>query len=98
VLRRRRRRSRVPGPTDQINLTDEESRFKPDADGGSEQCYNAQAIVAADSLLVIASDVVQAANNKQQPEPVLRKLAAFARGARRARACRQLSQMAAAAR
>jgi transposase len=52
-----------PGPSDQINLTDEDSRIMPVAGGGFEQCYNAQAVVAADSLLVVATDVVQAANS-----------------------------------
>jgi transposase len=64
-----------PFPTDQVNLTDEESRIMPVADGGLEQCYNAQAVVAADSLLVIAVDVVQAPNDKQQIEPMLGKIA-----------------------
>ena len=36
----------------------------PVAGGGFEQCYNAQAVVAAGSLLVIAADVVQAPNDK----------------------------------
>ena len=45
-----------PLPTDQVNLTDEESRIMPVAGGGFEQCYNAQAVVAADSLLVVATD------------------------------------------
>jgi hypothetical protein len=49
-----------PLPTDQINLTDEASRIMPVAGGGFEQCYNAQAVVAADSLLVVAAEVVQA--------------------------------------
>jgi transposase len=40
-----------PLPTDQINLTDEQSRIMPVAGGGFEQCYNAQAAVAAGSLL-----------------------------------------------
>jgi len=62
-------------PTDQVNLTDEESRIMPVAGGGFEQCYNAQAAVAADSLLVVATDVVQAPNDKQQLEPVLHKIA-----------------------
>jgi hypothetical protein len=66
-----------PGPSDQINLTDEDSRIMPVAAGGFEQCYNAQAVVAADSLLVVAVDVVQAANDKQQVEPMLGKLAAL---------------------
>jgi len=64
-----------PLPTDQVNLTDEESRIMPVAGGGFEQCYNAQAVVAADSLLVIAVDVVQAPNDKQQVEPMLGKIA-----------------------
>ena len=60
-----------PLPTDQINLTDEESRIMPVAGGGFEPCYNAQAAVAAGSLLVVAQDVVQAVNDKQQIEPML---------------------------
>jgi transposase len=79
-----------PLPSDQMNLTDEESRIMPVphsdtlgvrqpnakvAGGGFEQCYNAQAVVAADSLLVVATDVVQAPNDKQQLEPMLGKIA-----------------------
>jgi hypothetical protein len=52
-----------PLPTDQVNLTDEASRIMPVAGGGFEQCYNAQAVVAAGSLLVIAADVVPAPND-----------------------------------
>jgi len=67
----------VEGPlaTDQVNLTDEESRIMPVAGGGFEQCYNAQAVVAAGSLLVIAADVTQAPNDKQQLEPMLDQIA-----------------------
>ena len=64
-----------PQPKDQINLTDEDSRIMPVAGGGFEQCYNAQALVAAGSLLVIAADVVQAPNDKQQLQPMLGKIA-----------------------
>jgi transposase len=64
-----------PLPTDQVNLTDEESRIMPVAGGGFDQCYNAQAVVAAGSLLVIATDVVQAPNDKQQLEPMLDEIA-----------------------
>jgi transposase len=60
---------------DQINLTDEDSRIMPVAGGGFEQCYNAQAVVAADSLLVVSTDVVQAANDKQQLAPMVEKKA-----------------------
>jgi transposase len=66
-----------PLPTDQINLTDEESRIMPVAGGGFDQCYNAQAAVAADSLLIVAQDVVQAVNDKQQIGPMLNQIDAL---------------------
>ncbi len=66
-----------PQPKDQINLTDEDSRIMPVAGGGFDQCYNAQAAVAAESLLVIAVEVVQAPNDKQQIEPMLGKIGAL---------------------
>jgi transposase len=66
-----------PLPTDQVNLTDAESRIMPVAGGGFEPCYNAQAVVAAGSLLVVAADVVQAPTDKRQLSPMLDKLAAL---------------------
>ena len=66
-----------PLASDQINLTDEDSRIMPVAGGGFEQCYNAQAAVAAGSLLVVAVDVVLAPNDKQQLEPMLGKIGAL---------------------
>jgi len=66
-----------PLPTDQVNLTDEASRIMPVAGGGFEQCYNAQAVVAVGSLLVVAADVTQAPNDKQQLEPMLDQIAAL---------------------
>jgi len=66
-----------PGPSDQINLTDEDSRIMRVPGGSFEQCYNAQAAVTDESLLVVATDVVQAANDKQQVEPMLGKLTAL---------------------
>ena len=70
----------TPGPTgkDQVNLTDPDSRIMPVAGGGFEQAYNAQAAVAAGSLLVVANDVVQAANDKQQITPMLDRLGRLA--------------------
>lgn len=73
-----------PGPTDQVNLTDEESRIMPVSGGGFEQCYNAQAVVAAESLLVVAQDVVQDTNDKRQVAPMVKKLSAGAGGVGRA--------------
>ena len=66
-----------PLPKDQINLTDEDSRIMPLAGGGFEQAYNAQAVVAAGSLLVVAADVVQTPNDKQQLKPMLDKIEAL---------------------
>ena len=66
-----------PGPKEQINLTDEESRVMPIAGGGFEQSYNAQAVVATESLLVVAVDVTQEVNDKRQVKLMLEKVAAL---------------------
>jgi hypothetical protein len=66
-----------PRPTDQINLTDEESRIMPVAGGGFEQCYNAQALVDTETMLVVIPQVTQATNDKQQIAPMLERLAAL---------------------
>ncbi len=62
---------------DQVNLTDPDSRIMPVAGGGFEQCNNAQAAVDTDKLLVVATGVTQAANDKQQLTPVLTTLNAL---------------------
>jgi hypothetical protein len=62
---------------EQINLTDEESRIMPVAGGGFEQCYNAQAAVAVGSLLIVANDLTQATNDKQQLAPMIDRLKAL---------------------
>jgi Transposase DDE domain len=62
------------GAKEQINLTDEDSRIMPVPGGGFDQSYNAQALVAAESLLVVASAVTQATNDKEQLAPMLEKL------------------------
>ncbi len=49
----------------------------PAAGGGFDQSYNAQAAVAAGSLLVVATNVVQAPNDKNQVEPMLEKIEAL---------------------
>lgn len=64
-----------PKDSDQVNLTDEESRIMPVAGGGFGQAYNAQAAVDGATLLVVVTHVSQAPNDKQQVEPVLGKLA-----------------------
>lgn len=59
---------------EQINLTDEDSRIMPVAGGGFDQCYNAQAAVVAGSLLIVANDLTQTSNDKQQLAPLLGRL------------------------
>jgi transposase len=59
---------------DQVNLTDEDSRIMKVAGGGFDQCYNAQAVVATGSMLIVAADVTQAANDKGQLLPMIEKL------------------------
>jgi transposase len=60
--------------SDQVNLTDEQSRIMKVADGGFEQCYNGQIAVDMDSLLILKTQAVQATNDKQQVEPMLKQL------------------------
>jgi transposase len=62
-------------PSDQINLTDADSRIMPATGKGFEQSYNAQAAVDTESLLVVASDIAQVATDKQQVAPMLEALA-----------------------
>lgn len=63
--------------TEQINLTDEESRIMPVSGGGFEQAYNAQAAVDTRSLLVVATAVTQATNDKEQVVPMLEQIVAL---------------------
>jgi transposase len=74
-------RGRPPEPptggvkdTEQVNLTDEESRIMKVAGGGFDQCYNAQAVVATGSLLIVATEVTQAPNDKTQLQPMIEEL------------------------
>ncbi len=69
-----------PRPHDQINLTDEDSRIMKVAGDGFEQCYNAQALVDSESMLVMVPQVTQAANDKEQVKPIVAKLQALADG------------------
>jgi len=64
-----------PREGDQVNLTDEQSRIMPVTGKGFEQCYNAQAAVDTDTMLVTYVDVTQAANDKRQLAPLLTGLA-----------------------
>ena len=60
--------------SDQINLTDEESRIMPTSGKSFQQAYNVQAGVETESLLIVTEHVTQKANDKQEVEPTLRAL------------------------
>jgi len=64
-----------PRDKDQVNLTDDESRIMPVSGGGFEQCYNAQASVDTETMLVVSTHVSQACNDKKEINPALGKLA-----------------------
>lgn len=70
----------APRAEDQVNLTDEESRIMKVAGGGFEQCYNAQAVVDTESMLVMAPQVTSAANDKEQVAPMVEKVRALPEG------------------
>src|ERR1022692_2320657 len=59
-----------PDDTDQYNFTDPESRIMKGADG-FVQGYNAQASVEPEMLLIVGQCVTEAANDKQQLEPMV---------------------------
>jgi hypothetical protein len=60
----------VPGPKDQINFTDPESRIIPVANKGWDQCGNAKA-VANEAQIILAADVTDQANDKRQAIPMM---------------------------
>lgn len=62
-----------PKSSDQVNLTDDESRIMKSADGFA-QAYNAQALVDVESKLIVGNFVTQQGNDFGQVEPALEVL------------------------
>jgi transposase len=67
----------APKDSDQVNLTDEESRIMPISGGGFEQSYNAQAGVDTETMLVVTAHVTQASNDKCEVIPTLERIQAL---------------------
>jgi transposase len=66
-----------PGPREQKNFTDPESRIMMDgATKSFVRAYNAHAAVDAHSQIIVAASLTQEANDKQQLRPLLAQLAA----------------------
>ena len=65
--------SSVPRPKAQRNFTDPESRLMPapGAKGSFLQGYNCQAAVDATAQIIVAADVTDEPNDKQQAQPLL---------------------------
>lgn len=80
--RGKRRGGRTPSPptdgvrkSDQINLTDEESRIMPHSGGGGfDQSYNAQAAVDTASMLIVGARLSNAPVDTRQLVPMLEQL------------------------
>jgi transposase len=59
-----------PKPKDQRNFTDPESKIMKTSNKGFDQCGNGQA-VGNEAQIILAADVTDAANDKQQVEPMI---------------------------
>jgi hypothetical protein len=57
--------------SDQISLTDDESRIMKTSGGGFEQAYNAQALTDVDTKLIVGAFVTQQTGDVKQIEPAL---------------------------
>lgn len=66
-----------PEPTAQRNFTDPESRIMPDGGrkGSFMQAYNAQLAVDSAQQIIVAAEITQDSNDKQQLAPMLERVA-----------------------
>src|SRR5271165_1308900 len=73
----RQRRGKEPGPIDstpeekaQTNFTDSEAKIMKQSNKGFDYSYNAQAVVDGAEQIIVAAEVTNAANDKQQAVPM----------------------------
>jgi len=67
--------TKTPAPKAQRNFTDPDSRIMKDgATKSFEQCYNAQAAADGAAQVIVAADVTQQANDKQQLAPMVEQM------------------------
>jgi len=69
--RKRKAISEVPADNKQYNFTDPESSIMKANNRGWDQCGNAQAAVDSKDQVIVACDVTNESNDKQQFEPML---------------------------
>ena len=75
----RTRRGQEPAPVDptpadkaQTNFTDPEAKIMKQSNKGFDYSYNAQAVVDAENQIIVAAEVTNQANDKQQGVPMAR--------------------------
>lgn len=66
-----------PKDSDQVNLTDEDSRIMPRSGGGFAQSYNVQAGVDTQTMLIVTAHVTQACNDKREVQPTIEAIRAL---------------------
>jgi hypothetical protein len=73
----RKRRGKEPAPVDatpedkaQTNFTDPEAKIMKQSNKGFDYSYNAQAVVDAEDQIIVAAEVTNQANDKQQGVPM----------------------------
>ena len=71
--RRPRAVSDIPDDKKQYNFTDPESKIMKVSNKGWDQCVSAQAAVDSKKQIIVACDVTNETNDKQQFEPMLEK-------------------------
>ena len=76
-IKGRKRRGKEPAPVDatpadkaQTNFTDPEAKIMKQSNKGSDYSYNAQAVVDAENQIIVAAEVTNQANDKQQGVPM----------------------------
>ena len=69
--RRRKAPSEVPADNKQYNFTDPETSIMKANNKGWDQCGNAQAAVDSENQIIVACDVTDQSNDKQQFEPMV---------------------------
>src|SRR5277367_4258430 len=75
----RKRRGKEPAPVDatpedkaQTNFTDPEAKIMKQSNKGFDYSYNAQAVVDGENQIIVAAEVTNQANDKQQAVPMAR--------------------------
>jgi transposase len=64
----------APKPSAQRNFTDPESKIMKTSDGSFHQCFNAQALVDAETQVIVAAELTEQPPDAEQLEPALDQL------------------------